>query len=202
MLQVLEDADAHKYEHMTLGQYLDDNGYCTAFRNNYLLPMCAAVWSVPSAVVLKFPLRTLVRFWVNHHLLDIFSRPVWRVVKDRSRSYVNAVLATLKDVRTSTAVKSVTRSSASQGVSSGGVTVVTEDGKRERFDAGETGGGAPPTCWNGSSVEVIPNRSACRAAAGAFGLNTWICCSDWWMRGSCEWQMVGVDGCSDSGDSF
>ena len=35
----------------------------------------------------------LVRFWKNHHLLDLFQRPVWRVVKDRSRSYVNAILA-------------------------------------------------------------------------------------------------------------
>lgn len=34
----------------------------------------------------------LVRFWVNHHLLDLTQRPVWRVVKDRSRSYVRKIL--------------------------------------------------------------------------------------------------------------
>ncbi len=33
----------------------------------------------------------LVRFWVNHHLLDIFQRPLWRVVKGRSREYVKRV---------------------------------------------------------------------------------------------------------------
>ena len=53
--------------------------------------MCAAVWSVPFETVLKFPVVVLVRFWVNHHLLDLFQRPVWRVVKGRSVQYVNRV---------------------------------------------------------------------------------------------------------------
>jgi predicted NAD/FAD-binding protein len=35
----------------------------------------------------------LVRFWVNHHLLDLIQRPCWRVVKGRSKSYVDKVLA-------------------------------------------------------------------------------------------------------------
>ena len=42
--------------------------------------------------VLQFPVQMLIRFWVNHHLLDIFQRPLWRVVKGRSREYVNKVL--------------------------------------------------------------------------------------------------------------
>ena len=54
--------------------------------------MCAAIWSVPSAVSMAFPVQTLVRFWVNHHLLQVLERPMWRVVKGRSRSYVEAVL--------------------------------------------------------------------------------------------------------------
>lgn len=35
----------------------------------------------------------LVRFWANHHLLDLFQRPLWRVVKGRSRSYVDRIIA-------------------------------------------------------------------------------------------------------------
>ncbi len=38
-------------------------------------------------------MQMLVRFWLNHHLLDVVQRPKWRVVKGRSRSYVQAVLA-------------------------------------------------------------------------------------------------------------
>ena len=43
--------------------------------------------------VFAFPVVMLVRFWQNHHLLDLIQRPVWRVVKNRSRSYVDAILA-------------------------------------------------------------------------------------------------------------
>lgn len=39
------------YQNKTLGEYLDENGYSEAFRRNYLLPMCAAVWSVPNKQV-------------------------------------------------------------------------------------------------------------------------------------------------------
>lgn len=42
---------------------------------------------------MRAPIVTLVRFWANHHLLDLVQRPVWRVVKGRSRSYVNAICA-------------------------------------------------------------------------------------------------------------
>lgn len=38
-------------------------------------------------------MQMLVRFWVNHHLLDLVQRPCWRVVKGRSKSYVDKVLA-------------------------------------------------------------------------------------------------------------
>lgn len=43
--------------------------------------------------VLQFPVQMLIRFWVNHHLLDIFQRPLWRVVKGRSQEYVKRVCA-------------------------------------------------------------------------------------------------------------
>ncbi len=50
-LQVLEPGQAHRYARMPLGEYLKMNGYSQAFQDNYVLPMCAAVWSVPNAQV-------------------------------------------------------------------------------------------------------------------------------------------------------
>ena len=47
----------------------------------------------PFLQVFKFPVMMLIRFWVNHHLLDILQRPLWRVVKGRSKTYVDKVLA-------------------------------------------------------------------------------------------------------------
>lgn len=44
-----------------------------------------------SPQVLDFPVRTLIRFWVNHHLLDLYQRPCWRVVSGRSKTYVDRI---------------------------------------------------------------------------------------------------------------
>ena len=49
--QVLECAYAHIYKSMTMGEYLKRHGYSLSFQHNYLLPMCAAVWSVPNRQV-------------------------------------------------------------------------------------------------------------------------------------------------------
>jgi cyclopropane-fatty-acyl-phospholipid synthase len=85
-----------QYSGMALGEYLEKHGYSESFKTDYLLPMCAAVWSVPSRQVLAFPVQMLIRFWVNHHLLDVMGRPCWRVVKGRSKSYVDEILERLK----------------------------------------------------------------------------------------------------------
>lgn len=50
-MQVLDPEQVHVYRDMTLGTYLDSKGYSEAFKYNYVLPMCAAVWSVPNATV-------------------------------------------------------------------------------------------------------------------------------------------------------
>ena len=47
----------------TIGEYLEREGYSDAFRDDYLIPMAAAVWSTsPDKCSLEFPAVTLVRF--------------------------------------------------------------------------------------------------------------------------------------------
>lgn len=126
---ILEARATKMYDKMSLGEYLSQNKYSESFINNYILPMCAAVWSVPALEVLRFPVVMLVRFWANHHLLDIFQRPRWRVVVGRSRSYVDRVISELPDVRTSTEVLKVFCASGDLGESSQpGVIVKASDG--------------------------------------------------------------------------
>jgi predicted NAD/FAD-binding protein len=54
----------HKAERFeTIGEYLEREGYSDAFRDDYLIPMTAAVWSTsPDKCSLEFPAVTLVRF--------------------------------------------------------------------------------------------------------------------------------------------
>ena len=51
--QVLLPEAAATYGRMSLGAYLARRGYSEAFKRSYLLPMCAAVWSVPNAQVAR-----------------------------------------------------------------------------------------------------------------------------------------------------
>jgi predicted NAD/FAD-binding protein len=47
----------------SIGEYLEREGYSDAFRDDYLIPMTAFVWSTgPDKCSLEFPAVTLVRF--------------------------------------------------------------------------------------------------------------------------------------------
>ena len=70
---------------LTLGQYLDRMGASQTFRNQYLLPMGAAIWSTPEARMEEYPAISFIRFFNNHRLLHR-ERPKWRTVAGGSRS--------------------------------------------------------------------------------------------------------------------
>lgn len=75
----------------TLGNYLSAHGYSDAFANDHLIPMASALWSSPSAQILKFPAKYLVQFMANHQMLQVAGRPQWRVVRGGSQTYVRAL---------------------------------------------------------------------------------------------------------------
>jgi uncharacterized protein len=80
----------------TLQQYLDSNNYSQSFRNDYLLPMAAAIWSCPIQQILAYPLHTFVRFCDNHGLLQVNNRPKWRTVKGSSREYLKRLIEAIE----------------------------------------------------------------------------------------------------------
>ncbi|KAK4530809.1 hypothetical protein CCYA_CCYA05G1666 [Cyanidiococcus yangmingshanensis] len=79
----------------TLGEFLSSRGYSEAFREWYLAPMVAAIWSTSPHEALTFPARSIFAFFRNHGFLQIFRRPQWRTVRGRSRAYVERVQQTL-----------------------------------------------------------------------------------------------------------
>ncbi|KAI5915810.1 NAD(P)/FAD-dependent oxidoreductase [Thauera sp. 2A1] len=93
----------------SLGAYLAGHGYGRAFRDWYLLPMAAAIWSCPTRTMLDYPLATFVRFCHNHGLLQILDRPQWLTVEGGGRSYVRRIVSQLDDVRIATPVQGVDR---------------------------------------------------------------------------------------------
>ncbi len=111
-----------------LGQFLVEHRYSAAFRDWYLLPMAAAIWSSPAREILDFPLATFVRFCANHGLLSINDRPQWRTVRGGGRTYVQKIAARLPDVRIATPVLRVRRHPH-------GVEIDSKGRNGERFDA-------------------------------------------------------------------
>ena len=96
----------------SIGDYLEREGYSEAFRDDYLIPMTAAVWSTsPDKCSLDFPAVTLVRFMWNHHLLTTVSaRPTWMTIRDGSQQYIDAVMADFpsEQVHLATKVRTLT----------------------------------------------------------------------------------------------
>lgn len=80
---------------LSIGEYLKQEGYSDAFRDDYLIPMTACVWSTgPDKCALEFPALTLIRFMWNHHLLSTVSeRPPWLTIEGGSKKYIDAVIS-------------------------------------------------------------------------------------------------------------
>jgi predicted NAD/FAD-binding protein len=111
----------------TVGAFLEAHGYGARFRDHYLVPMGASVWSCPPRAFLDFPVRFVMDFFGNHGMLHVHDRPVWRVIRGGSARYVEALTAPFADrIRLRAPVHAIRRSPHS-------VCVRTE-GRVEAFD--------------------------------------------------------------------
>lgn len=94
---------------LSLGAYLKLRGFAEGFRDRYLLPMGAAIWSTTEGRIGDFPAESFLRFLQNHGLLQ-FTPPMWKTVAGGSRVYVEKIAALLGDrVRINSPVTSVRR---------------------------------------------------------------------------------------------
>jgi predicted NAD/FAD-binding protein len=112
----------------TLGEWLTRRRYSRGFVQDHILPMGAAIWSASVESIRAFPAQHFARFFHNHGLLNLTTRPLWRTVEGGSRRYVGRMVAELgARVRLGCAVRGVSRKD--------GVHVHLADGRSERFDA-------------------------------------------------------------------
>jgi uncharacterized protein len=99
-----------KITDITLDEFVDQHKFSAVFRDNYLLPMVAAIWSCSVDQAGKFPLEFFLKFFHNHGLLDIKNRPQWYVLKGGSSSYIEPMTADFSDqIRLNTPVRAVMR---------------------------------------------------------------------------------------------
>ena len=77
---------------VTLGEYLKIQKLSNYFKNYHIIPMVAAIWSMPPYEAEQMPLKFFIKFFQNHGLFKIKNRPQWYTVTNRSKSYVNKIL--------------------------------------------------------------------------------------------------------------
>jgi len=153
-------ADAARVGLMPLEDYLDEQGYGRAFREDHLYPMAAAIWSMPAGRIGAYPTQAFVRFCENHQLLQLSKRPLWRTVHGGSRRYVEHLTRALgSGLQLDCAVTAVRRLAD-------GVMLHTRDGQARRFDEVVIATHAD------QALRLLPDASADeRRVLGAFGYN-------------------------------
>lgn len=126
--RAMEDLDSGSLEGLSLGDYLSHQRYPRVLSEQYLLPMGAAIWSVPLDEVLSYPAAAFVAFFKNHGLLSFTDRPRWKTLAQRGHSYVKAFAEGFTgEIRRSTGIDSVRRTES-------GVLLQTEAGDEFSYD--------------------------------------------------------------------
>jgi len=83
------------YQNQTLGDFLKYKKMSNYFINFHIIPMVAAIWSIPPKLAEKIPFDLFLNFFKNHGLFKLNNRPQWYTVTGRSKTYVNKVLKTI-----------------------------------------------------------------------------------------------------------
>lgn len=112
----------------TLAAWLAQRRFSHMFREYYVIPMGAAIWSASRTSMLAFPFRFFSRFFYHHGMLTVDDRPQWYTVTGGSQTYVRALLAQYTgQLRLNTPVRGLQRQDD-------GVRITCADGSVEIFD--------------------------------------------------------------------
>ena len=118
--------DEQAVDGISLAGFLDREGYSATLVDDHILPMCAAIWSTTPQQMRDYPMRSFLRFFMSHGLLQVMNRPLWRTVAGGSRSYVEALRA---DMGPATAFRPGARRITRQG----GLSVVEDQAGGTEF---------------------------------------------------------------------
>jgi len=90
-----EKLNENQYTEQTLGDFLKLKNMSKYFVNYHIIPMVAAIWSMPPNMAEKMPMVLFLNFFKNHGLFKIKNRPQWYTVSGRSKVYVKKILQSI-----------------------------------------------------------------------------------------------------------
>lgn len=132
MNRFFNDATQHlqtKQSEISLRTYLKLHNYDEFFIQNFILPMSAAAWCVPTQDVLDYPAKTLIRFYANHGFAGLDQNIAWKSVKGGSQQFLSKLESSLDfPVKTNLRVQNIAINAEQKAV------ITTQAGK-EIFDA-------------------------------------------------------------------
>ena len=84
----------------SIEDWLREKKFSQFFKNNYVYPMSASIWSSSQESISRFPMKSFSRFFNNHGLLDLIKRPQWFSVLGGSSSYIEKIInrSTINDI--------------------------------------------------------------------------------------------------------
>lgn len=88
--RALKDLAEGKLSGVSLGEYLECLQCSKFFRDTYLYPLAAAIWSSPDEDINDFPAESFIYFFKNHGMLELAKIPRWQTVVGGSYAYVKA----------------------------------------------------------------------------------------------------------------
>jgi predicted NAD/FAD-binding protein len=182
------DLENLKAPQISLEAYLEDKGYCQAFRDDHLLPQAAAIWSTPLKEIGAYPAASLIRFFLNHGMMSIFGRGLWRTVQGGSRAYVEKLAAAFQgEVRKGVRVAGVRRDA-------NGAELRLAAGGRERFDQVvlATHGDTALSLLDDPSPEEKRLLGAFRYSRNLVALHTDPVLMPKRRRAWCSWNHIGM----------
>lgn len=98
---------------MTIAELAEKLNLGEWFQRFYLMPFCGAIWSTSTEAIRDFPARTLVQFFRNHALLNVYGQHQWWTVDGGSIEYVRRLERHLRgqgvSIHTGAPVQNVTR---------------------------------------------------------------------------------------------
>jgi predicted NAD/FAD-binding protein len=106
----------------SLRDLLREGAFTPELAADYLLPIGAAIWSTPEKRMLDYPADTFLAFFLNHKLLQVNDRPVWRTVRGGSIEYVKKARELIPHLHLNEPVRKVTRETA-------GIRLATDKGE-------------------------------------------------------------------------
>ncbi len=145
--ECLVDRDAGVLQGKSIGEYLALRKFSGTLRDDYLIPMAAAIWSTPRVKMLDFPADAFVSFFENHRLIHN-ERPNWRTVSGGSQNYLHKLLSSISGgVRLDSAVRTIFRSNNQ-------AYITDANGATEAYDA------VILACHSDQALRILTDASA------------------------------------------